>query len=136
MGVVVPYGHMTHEGDSSFYPADLQEKAQKMYEALPESGTTAELFEAIKRSGISGDESDSLACEMHAATTVGWKEKSGDHELVKMGIVYLVNTKSRVIFVQEDTSLMSHDTRGSRHYTPLHDDYQSSYSIRWQIEED
>ncbi len=127
---------MTHEGDLGFYPADLQEKAQKMYEALPESGTAAELFESIKRSGIGGDESDILACETHSATTVGWKEKSGDRELVKIGIVYLVNTQSRVITIQEETSLMNHDNRGSRHYSYLHNDYESSYGIRWQIEED
>ena len=126
-----------------FYPEDLQETARKVYEALPETGTVAQLVQRIvdvlpTRRSDSNDQHSYLASDSYVQ--IGWKrdiskEPLGDEtrEVIDIGTMQWFYEDDKAVMVCPSGRYVSH-SGGSSWWVTVDDKQAEFYrEIRWEI---
>jgi hypothetical protein len=132
----------TLEFEHEYYPADLQELALQAYEALPESGTVAQLVTRILAE-LSPHKSENQRHSFvggESYVQVGWKndiltEPLGDEtrEVVNVGTMQWFDEVRRSVTVCPDGRYISR-THGSSSYQEITDEQaQDHRELRWEL---
>jgi hypothetical protein len=131
------------EFEHEYYPKDLQELARKAYEALPESGTVAQLVARIlevlpTRKREDGDQHSYLASDSYVE--IGWKkdistEPLGDEirEVIDVGTMQWFYEDEKAVMVCPNGRYVSH-SGGANVWHTISDDQAKDYrELRWEI---
>lgn len=128
-------------GSEGFYPKDLQQIAERDYNALPESGTVQELISQIREqlSTYVDDQNNRRSFTGgNSHVQVGWKEdilvefgKEDVREVINVGIVQWFFSEEGQVVVVPDNKYISNRNSSSSWETVMDDEFHRD--IRWEI---
>lgn len=125
-----------------YYPADLQESAKEAYEALPESGTVAQLVKRILGEFSIRESENNMRffSDEGSYVQVGWKsnisiEPLGDEmrEVTNIGSVQWFYGDSGPVMVCRNDRYVSNSSSSTTWETISDEHPQSHRELRWEI---